>query len=294
MLFKRYEDQLKVGFDRTISPSTPILNNENKDEHSISESNPFSRVKSNGSLRMELTRTGLYFLLDYIEKEIKDTIDKKKFYNLDSPTINQKRTIIDIANDQQILTLKDHDPATISMIILDQLPSTIRRTTEKQCLLTEDILSSNIKDLDKDIIARMLPESDRLLWLRLIDHFIQLLKLHIMNSQTLVNKFTVAFLPVNILYIQDKAKSLLKHIIERKIATQSSSSDDEISTEKKQPPPSSSWLKKLTNGSNFDDELSTSSATTPTTKKNKKSPTSTGTTPRANINKDDSDLEFFN
>ena len=77
------------------------------------------------------------------------------------------------------------------MVILDQLPSTIRRTTINKCLLTEDILSSNIKDLDKDIIAKMLPEQDRSLWIRLIDHFTQLLKLHIMNSQTLVNKFTI-------------------------------------------------------------------------------------------------------
>jgi hypothetical protein len=295
MLFKRYEDQLKVGFDRTISPSTPV--NENKDEQSISESNPFSRVKRNGSLRMELTRTGLYFLLDYIEKELKDTIDKKKFYRLDPPTITQKRTIIDIANDQQILALKDLEPTTTSMIILDQLPSTIRRTTVNQCLLTEDILSSNIQDLNKDIIAQMLPEQDRLLWLRLIDHFHQLLQLHIMTSPVLVNKFALTLLPSNVLYLHDKAKSLLKHILEKHVGAQSSSSDDEISIEKKQPiaqKPTSSWLKKLANGSTFDDDdESTSSSTTTITKKNSKSPGSTATTPRANINKDDSDHEFY-
>jgi hypothetical protein len=298
MLFKHYEDQLKVGLDRTISPSTPIINN----EQSISESNDigniFSRGIRNGSLRMELNRIGLYFLLDYIEKELKDTIDKKKFYRLDPPTITQTRTILDIANEQQKYALKDLDPTTTSMVILDQLPSTIRRTTINKCLLTEDILSSNIKDLDKDIIAQMLPEQDRSLWLRLIDHFTQLLKLHIMNCQTLVNKFAIAFLPANVFYTHDKAKSLLKHILEKLVGTQSSNSDDETSISKKQPiqhivqtntKSSSSWLKKLTNDSAFDDDDDDDNdqlTSSLTTKKINKSP-------RANINQDDSDHEFF-
>jgi hypothetical protein len=287
MLFKRYEDQLKVGFDRTISPSIPMI----KDEQSISESNSFSRGIRSGSLRMELSRLGLYFLLDYIEIELKDTIDKKKFYRLDPPTITQKRTILNIANEQQKFALKDLDPTTTSMVILDQLPSTIRRTTMNKCLLTEEILSSNIQDLDKNIIAQMLPEQDQSLWLRLIDHFTQLLKLHIMNSQTLVNKFAMAFLPANIFYSHDKAKSLLKHILEKLVGTQSSSSDDEISIHQNQPvqhivhQSSSSWLKNLTNDFQLDDDDDKSTSSSSTTKMSHKSP-------RTNINKDD-DHEFF-
>jgi len=299
MLFKRYEDQLKIGLERTISPSTPI-----KDEQSISDSNEisntFTRAKRNGSLRMELSRTGLYFLLDYIEKELKDTIDKKKFYRLDPPTITQKRTILDIANEQNQIQLKDLDAATISMVILDQLSSTMRRTTINKCLLTEDILSANIQDLNKDIIAQMLPEQDRSLWLRLIDHFIQLLKLHIMDSQTLVNKFALILLPANVFYAHDKAKSLLKHIVEKLVRAQSSSSDDERSIDRKQytvqtnATPSSPWLKKITKSSMFDDEEEeSSSSTSSSTKKIHKSSSSTATTPRAHINRDVSDQEIF-
>ncbi|CAF3399351.1 unnamed protein product [Rotaria sp. Silwood1] len=321
MLFKRYEDQLKVGLERTTSPSTPILNNEIKDqqqqqqqdEQSVTESNeianPFSRIKRNGSLRMELTRTGLYFLLDYIENEFKDTIDKKKFYRFDPPTITQKRTIIDIGNDEQKYSLKDIDPTTTSMVILDQLPSTIRRTTINKCLLTDDILSSNIKDLDKDIISQMLPEQDRSLWLRLIEHFSQLLKLHIMNSQILTNKFAIALLPTNAIYAHDKAKSLLKHVIEKYVGTHSSSSDDETSIDRKQQQQqpvqqiiqtntasssSSVWLKKLVKGSMLDDddESTTSSSIT---KKNNQLSSSTATTAKAKFHKndDDDDGEFF-
>ncbi|CAF2400001.1 unnamed protein product [Rotaria sp. Silwood2] len=318
MLFKRYEDQLKVGLERTTSPSTPIINNEIKDqqqqqqqqdEQSITELNaivnPFSRVKNNGSLRMELTPNGLYFLLDYIENELKDTIDKNKFYRLDPPTITQKRTIIDIGNDKQKSSLKDLDPATTSMVILDQLPSTIRRTTKNNCLLTDDILSSNIKDLDKDIISQMLPAEDRSLWLRLIEHFSQLLKLHIMNSQILTNKFAIALLPTNAIYAHDKAKSLLKHVIEKYMGTQSSSSDDETSFDRKQKQKpvqqiiqtntassSSLWLKKLANGSVFDDDDESTSSSI--TKKTNQSPSSTATTPKANRNRNDNnDDEFF-
>lgn len=269
MLFKRYEDQLK---DRTISPANPMPN----PEQTMSESNEigqatFARGIRHGSLRMELSPQSLYFLLDYIEIELKDTIDKKKFYRFDPPTISQKRTILDIAKDRDKSALQEQDPPTVSMVILDQLPSTIRRTTINKCILTDEILSANIKDLDKSIIGQMLPEQDRFLWLRLIDHFIQLLKLHIMNSSKLVEKFAVAFLPANSFYAHDKAKSLLKHILEKHIGRQSSGSDDENSSSKSAPiqhivtnnvqPSSSSWLKKLTEGSSYDDDEKSTSST---------------------------------
>ena len=271
MLFKRYEDQLK---DRTISPANPLP----IPEQTMSETNEigqatFSRGIRHGSLRMELSQQSLYFLLDYIEMELKDTIDKKKFYRFDPPTISQKRTILDIANDRDKSALNEQDPPTVSMVILDQLPSTIRRTTVNKCLLTDEILSANIKDLDKNIVGQMLPEQDRFLWLRLIDHFTQLLKLHIMNCQKLVEKFALGFLPTNALNAHDKAKSLLKHILEKLVGRQTSASDDdETSSSKHAPmqpmvssnlqPASSSWLKKLTDGSSYDDdddEKSTSS-----------------------------------
>ncbi|UJR36319.1 hypothetical protein I4U23_029047 [Adineta vaga] len=314
MLFKRYEDQLQIGLERTLSPSTPMINNETKDEHLLSESNDisnaFSHAKRSSSLRMELSRTGLYFLLDFIEKEFKDTLDKKKFYQFDSPTISQKRIILDIANEQQKFALNDQDPATISMVILDQLTSTIRRTTKNQCLLTDDILSANVRDLDKDIIAQMLPAEDRTLWSRLIDHFVQLLKLHVMDSQALVNKFALTLVPTNVLNAHGKAKSLLKHIIEKLLRTHSSSSENDTSINRNQPvaqmnvttPSSSSWLNKLAKGSAYNDEdesisSSSSSETTPT-KKSSQSPRSISSTPRRNIYKDqdgddDEAQEFF-
>ena len=154
-------------------------------------------------------------------KYITNAIDKKKFYHHDPPTITQKRTILDIANNQQKFAIKDLEPTTTSMVIIDQLPSTIRRTTINKCLLTEDILSSNIQDLDKDSITKILPEQDRELWIRLIDHFTRLVKYHIMTSQTLANKFAPILLPNNMLYLHDKAKSLLQHIVEKLVGKQS-------------------------------------------------------------------------
>ncbi|CAF4080610.1 unnamed protein product [Rotaria sp. Silwood2] len=305
LLYKRYEDQLKTGLDRTnLSTINSEIKDHQYDDQSTSDttSNTFSRSKRSGSLRMELHRLGLYFLLDYIEKELIDTIDKKKFYRYDPPTITQKRTILDIANEQQQYALKDLEPATTSMVILDQLPSTIRRITINKCLLTEDILSSNIKDLDKDIITKMLPEQDRSLWTRLIDHFIRLLKLHIMSSQTLANKFAPTLLPNNSIYLYDKAKSLLKHILEKIVGIQQSSSDDDTSTDKKQPvqhiiktntASSSSWLNKLTSGGIMDDDDTSSSSITNKSKKNIKSASSVSTTQRPDVNRDDSDLEFY-
>ncbi|UJR09770.1 hypothetical protein I4U23_013997 [Adineta vaga] len=279
-------------------PST-TNNQQQPDDQSLSDStsSAFSRSKRPGSLRMELSRLGLFFLLDYIENELHDTIDKKKFYHHDPPTITQKRTILDIANNRQQSALKDLDPTTTSMVILDQLPSTIRRTTVHQCLLTEDILSLNVIDLDKDIITKILPENDRILWTRLIDHFTRLLKFHIMNSQILANKFAPILSLNNRQSLLEKAKCLLKHIVDKLHGAQQSISEDETSFERKQPiqslvktnTASSSWLSKLTSGGGLDDDDDTSTTST-VTKKNIKS---TSSTPRANKNLDDSDLEFY-
>lgn len=283
--------------------STTNNNNNHTDDHSTSESisHTFSRSKHTNSLRMELSRTGLYFLLKYIENELIDTIDKKKFYQHDPPTITQKRTILDIANQQQTFALKDLDPTTTSMFIIDQLASTIRRTTKYHCLLNENILELNIIDLDKTRITNMLPEQDQSLWIRLIEHFSYLLKYHIMNSDTLANKFAPLLLQTNMLYLHDKAKSLLKHILEK---PQQILSDDEDKSSSLQqmikknplipPPTSSSWLNKLSTGHGIhDDDDTSSSLSLPTTRKDLKSPNSTGTMPRTNIQQDDSDFEFY-
>ncbi|CAM4839039.1 unnamed protein product [Rotaria magnacalcarata] len=304
ILYKRYEDHLKVGLDRTnlSAANNELKNDHHQDDPSISDisSNTLSRSKRTGSLRMELNRPGLFFLLDYIEKELIDTIDKKKFYRHDPPTITQKRTILDIANEQQQYAVKDLDATTASMVVLDQLPSTIRRITINKCLLTGDILSANIRDLDKDIIAKMLPEQDRSLWTRLIDHFTRLLKLHIMSSQTLANKFAPTLLPSTSIYLHDKSKSLLKHIVEKIVGIQHSSSDDDTSTDKRQPlqpatktntNSSSSWLNKLKSGGIVDDDDEVSSSSVPN--KHLKSTSSASTTPRTNVNEDESDLEFY-
>ena len=259
----------------------------------------FSRSKRTGSLRMELSRTGLYFLLDYLEAELKDSIDKRKFYHHDPPTITQKRAILDIANEQQRYAMKDLEPTTTSMVVFDQLPSTIRRTTVHQCLLTEDILSLNVIDLNRDSIAKMLPEQDRSLWLRLIEHFTYLIKHHIMNAENLSNKFAPLLLLNNALFLHEKTRSVLKHLLEKLIGTQQIYSDEDTSTVEKKsvlgemvksnPILASPWLNKMKTTGALDDESSSSSSSmTTTAKKNLKSTSSS-----TNVHQDDSDLEFY-
>lgn len=302
MTHKNYENQLKEGLDRTNYSSI----HSQHDDLSLSDStsNTFSRSRRSGSLRMELSRSGLYFLLHYLENEFINTIDKKRIYQQDPPTITQKRSILDIANGQQQFAIKDLELTTTSMVILDQLPSTIRRSTINKCLLNESILSSNVKDLDKHTIAKMLPDQDRSLWIRLIDHFTLLLKLHIMNSQTLANKFAPTLLPDNVLYLHDKAKSLLKHILDKLVGTQqTTSSDDDLSFNRKQPVvnliktntnSSSSWLNKIKSGSAINDDFDDSSLSTSTAPKKILKPiNSAATSPRTNVDDVDSDLDFY-
>lgn len=246
-----------------------MLNNDNRDDLSFSESNdapnPLARAKRTGSHQKKLTRDGLYFLLDYMERELKDAVDKRRFYAVESPTVTQTSMIIDIANEQQRLALEDLDATTVSMVILEKLSPTIRRTTVNQCLLTEEILSANIQDLDKDSIARMLPEADRALWLRLIEHFIQLLRCHIMDMPTLVTKFALKLVPERALYVHDKAKSLLKHVVDKLMRAPSASVEDDSFPRNELS--STSQLRKLAHRAGYedeDDESKSASASSPT------------------------------
>ena len=306
-------NQLRIDADRLIrsrharAEISPSYNfdrspTDHQVQHNeVDETYSFSRAKRPGSLRMELNRSGLYFLLDYLEREFVDTIDKQKFYRHDPPTLAQKRSIIDIANRQDRSAINDLDPTTTSMAILDQLPSTVRRSTTHQCLLTEEILSANIRDLDQNAIAAKLPEQDRSLWTRLMDHFMKLIKCHIMNSHVLASKFTPALLPDQAYVSQDKARNLLEHILEKHVGTQPpSSEDDETSAETKPAmkltgTPPSTWLTKLASTGRIDDDdddTSTASSVA-NSKKEPKSASSTGHTPRAKVQNEDSDLEFY-
>ena len=223
--YARTEISPSYNFDR--SPTDHHVQH-----NDVDEAYSFSRVKRPGSLRMELNRSGLYFLLDYLEHEFVDSIDKQKFYRHDPPTLAQKRSIIDIANRHDRSAIKDLDPTTTSMAILDQLPSTVRRSTTHQCLLTDEILSANIKDLDQNAIANKLPEQDRALWTRLMEHFMKLIKCHIMSAHVLASKFTLALLPEQAYVSHDKARNLLEHILEKYVGMQATSSeDDETSAE---------------------------------------------------------------
>lgn len=267
---------------------------------SDSNSTTLSRSKRTSSLQMKLNRTGLYFLLDYLEMELKHSIDKKKFYDgSDSPTISLKRTIIDIANEQDRSAMKDLEPTATSMVILEQLPSTIRQTTVHKCLLTEEILSLNVIDLNRDSITKMLPEQDRSLWLRLIEHFTHLIKHHVMTTESLAKKFAPLFLTNNALLLHEKAKSVLKHVLEKLGGTQPIHSDDDTSTTEKKsvlqemiksnPVLSAPWMNKVQTGIFEDDSSSsTSSSMTTTAKKN----LTKSTTSSTKIHQDD-DFEFY-
>lgn len=282
-------------FDRSRMKSQGEI--EAAEEYSTSESTTLSRSKRPSSLRMELTRTGLYFLFNYLEKEFLESIDKKKFYQHDPPTLTQKKLILNIANGQQQQALKEQDPATVSMVILDQLPSTIRRTTVKQCLLTEEILSGNIVDMTVQSISRRIPEQDRILWDQCMRHLMKLHHDRILSSELIAQKFASALLPEQTAFLQDKAKSLLKHLVEHQPGQESSTSDDESSKRKdaslKLKSSNSSWLNKALTRKSFDDESSSSS----TSDIPRKTPIqSTITTPRKapSVHDDDgSDLDFY-
>ena len=287
-LKREYADYIQstkplYDFDRSRVKSQGDIDTPDVD-YSTSESTTLSRSKRPSSLRMELTRTGLYFLMDYLEKEFVDAIDKKKFYQHDPPTISQKQRILTIGNDQQQQGFKELDPTTTSMVILDQLPSTIRRTTLNQCLLTEEILKGNVNDMNVHSIGRRIPEQDRILWNRLMDHLMKVYKYHILTSDVLAQKFASALLPVQSVLIQDKAKNVLKYLVEHQPGNQSSSSDEELSTKKG----NSSWLAKAMTRKSLDEDSSSSSSVP-----SRRNIPSTSTTPRQNPPLDDSDLDFY-
>ncbi|CAF0782338.1 unnamed protein product [Didymodactylos carnosus] len=342
MLFKRYEDQLKVGFDRTLSPPSPLdprspptvvatdhkaptvtkpplfddtqdqidhladlspdimvvkssakqfsLDNQQQQDDSLSDQVTQSRESADtlsnsnhrrkGSLRMELNRSGLEFALDYIQNELQNTLDQKKYYRHDTPTISQRKKILNGANEQNRAQLKEYGPTTVSMVVLHQMTSTIRRYTKQKCLFTDEILSLNIKDVSKDIVHQRLNKTDpsaATLWDVLIEHFMFLQRRHVMDIPTIAKTFARTLISETSEALE-KAEPLLIHILEKIVRDHaSSSSSDEDNDNHNKPKQqqqvqqikntkSKSWLEKIVDGDDDDDDLTESSSSKTKTK----------------------------
>lgn len=234
MLYKRYEDLLKSRLDRTQSPVNPQMSIDPKDEEqSVSETNEieenYFRSRQRDSLRISLTIAGLNLLIDFVEEQIPNTIDKTKIYSDDKPSVSQKTQIVQIANRQDKISLRTFDAPLVSMVILDQLHSTIQRNTIHKSLITNEILYYNPSDFDVDSIADHLPSKDRSLWLKLINHFGILLKHHIIDISSLVEKFALLLLTTNVQDLLTKAKNLL-HVVLEKYRKKKSSNDNQHSS----------------------------------------------------------------
>ncbi|CAF0763453.1 unnamed protein product [Didymodactylos carnosus] len=384
MLFKRYEDQLKVGFDLTLSPPTlldlrspPVVAATNQQSPTITKPPSFNdthdqinhlgdlspdmegaklsekQYRSNtqhqqhqdnsfsdhvtqsresadtlsnsnhhrkGSLRMELNRSGLEFSLDFMQNELQNTLDQKKYYRHDTPTIMQRKKILNGANERNRAILAEYGPAAVSMVVLDQMTSTIRRYTIQKCLFTDEILSLNIKDVNKDIVFQRLNQIDpsgATLWNVLIEHFIFLQRRHVMNIPTIAKTFARTLISKTSEALE-KAESLLIHILEKFVRdrTSSSSSDEENDNFKKsQPQPqqqqqqqygqqvknknikSKSWLDKIADGD--DDDYNSTESSSSKSKPMKKSFETSEAGKRWLSNEknvqpqEDSDMEFY-
>jgi hypothetical protein len=93
--------------------------------------------------------------------------------------------------------LNDISSADVSMVILDQLPSVIKNHTQNKCVLTPDLLSLSMTDINEEIIKSSLENpNDKELWNRLLKHWLYLKRSAMYDSKSLAVKFAPALLGV--------------------------------------------------------------------------------------------------
>lgn len=138
----------------------------------------------------------MYYLLDYIELEIRHTIHPERYYKQVEPHYKTKLEIIKLARENE--SLDEMDPADISMVILDQLPIVIRKRTKSRCLFTPDIMGLSVADINEQIVSKSLTdEQDRQLWSRLYKHFNYLKTYSSIDVYTMAHLFGPSLLGSN-------------------------------------------------------------------------------------------------
>ena len=105
------------------------------------------------------------------------------------------------------------DPADVTMVVLDQLPALIRKSTTNKCLLTPDLMGLSVTDINDRVVSNYLrDQSDKNLWSRLLKHWNFLKRLASIDAGTLAEKFASALIGMNTGGIE-KAVKILQKII---------------------------------------------------------------------------------
>jgi hypothetical protein len=119
--------------------------------------------------------------------------------------------------------LDDMNPADISMAVLDQMPSIIRKHTKNKCIFSSDLLSLHVDDItDKLVLAQMANESEKFMVNRLLKHLVFLKRFAFLEIRFLSETFGPCLIAANATSQQDKAVRVLEKILNIVVAANSS------------------------------------------------------------------------
>ncbi|XP_028251035.1 centrosomal protein kizuna isoform X2 [Parambassis ranga] len=174
--------------------NTPQLNSES--------SEPVVTLKS-------LSLEGLFNLLDSIEGRLLN--EQTSVYKHSSVDARHLSRIISLCDDGA--GLNDEDLEACGAVVLHELPR-LSWSTEKGCLLPQDLVSAHQSSTEPNEISTSLPPNAARLWDRWFKHTLVLKERRVLSTERLVQLFTPLLLKRHAIY-SHQAKVLLRTLLSR-------------------------------------------------------------------------------
>ncbi|KAK6997714.1 centrosomal protein kizuna [Biomphalaria glabrata] len=164
--------------------------------------------KKDSFIKSELTVSGLVYLINFIESDMKDAFSLEGYYRSSRPDTGHKNDIIRKANAEEDLIRVDAN--LVSMVVLEQISLIVRNLNQK-CLLPKHLLQGDISNLTLNAIRENLTTETRKLWEVLFSHFSNLVKMVAIEPNELSAIFTPCLVPDESL--QEKAHQFMCQLL---------------------------------------------------------------------------------
>ncbi|XP_070577211.1 uncharacterized protein [Ptychodera flava] len=159
---------------------------------------PLTREASKSSLASEtsgpsVTTTGFWTMVKAIDDDLPHSLGPERMYRSRECSPSIKAEIIRSANEGSSL---DHlDPVAISMIVLHELPLLIR-DMPSGCLIPDNMLIK-VSSITNDNAKSYMFSSSVSFWEKLLHHFANLMKYHVMKTDEIAQKFAPLLISEN-------------------------------------------------------------------------------------------------
>lgn len=179
--------------------------------HTVLAEEPKETTKPRPSVSAaDMTLEGLCNLLAAVQDTFEGAFVPEEYYRDQMPPATVRKDVISNANRGSSLSHKSGE--SMSMIILDQLPLFCAHL-EGSCLIPDDFLSSAPESVTVILVKAKVAAGAKLLWEKLHDHFVQMMKYGIMQAGEIAGMFSPLLIAQGSPY-GEQAQQILRKVLE--------------------------------------------------------------------------------